>query len=1479
MKKLLLFSAALLIGIFYIIGQEWQTKAVTDYETPAITMTTTDEVQNQTLTITVKANAAGNIMVDFGNDTQVSFTATANSTLNMSGTVAGSSVKVYTPDGMSITDLQIKGIAEAPALKTINITALTGLKMLTLSYHKFTTLDVSKNTELVSATCTYTDLAALNLNSNKKMHTINCSYNKLRTLTVNDATTLKNITCNNNQLSQLKLSDTGNGGTVEKLVCSDNKLTALDLTKNTWLSDIECANNELTTLNLTGQNSSWRVLNVANNKLTELILPASMNGGMSAKKLYCENNQIAKLDVPLGLRYTAFHCYGNNLKYSTLPILTGDMNSNVKYAPQNGVVIPRIGTVADLSSEYTVNGVTTEYKWFKTSGTLLLQGTDYTFNAGVTTFTREQDEDVYGVLSNTTFPDFDLSDTDKLKTMPITITSASNMGPVITMEATEAYKGSSLSIRMTPTTSGNVYVDYGNGYFEPFTATANTTLNAAKPCQGKDVTVYLPKGMDLKDIRVNGSSTTSALSSIDLSQIDSLNSVILNYNAIERLDLTNKRKLETLTVTYGTLKELILTGDTLLTTLSLYSNELETLDFTGNYKVRSINANTNKLKSVNTSALPELYLLDVSGNELTSIDVSKNGKLSNFKINSNKIAAIDVSKNLELSDFNCYDNELGALDLSTNKKISNLQCGKNKLTAIDVTQLGEKLTTFRCEDNLLTSIDVSKNEFLRQFHCQNNQLTELDITQNPSINNFFCHNNQLRTLDLSKQQGLMQYNCSGNYFKFSTLPSPFSIMSFTYAPQHDVEIPASANIVDFSAEDSISVDMYGEKKTFYTTYKWTTSSGTELTEGEDYKIEKGVTTFLKPQQDSVFCTLANEAFHSFKDNNALKTTMTKVVLYNPVVTLTTTDDAQEKRVTISVTTDAEGTIKADFGDGNLTDFEIASAGRGVNIQGEVNGNNITLYASSGMNITALQANGSSSAPYYSTLDVSTLTTLTSLSANYNALTALDLTNNTALKTLNVANNQLASIDVSKNVELTTLNLANNKLADIDVSKLTDLQTLNIQKNELTSLNVSANTALKTLEVFDNGLSILNVSTNTHLETLNLQNNQITGLNLTGNTGLRFLNCANNKLTALNLATNTNLSSVNCSNNEIASLDLNNSTKAHTLDCSSNKLTSLSINLSVGLKNIICSSNQLTALELPDAGDGGNIANITCSDNKITSLDLSKNNLISILVCANNLLTELSVADQTIMRTLNVANNKLTTLNLPESKEMKYLNCENNMLTELTLPTVMWKTLECYGNKLKFSTLPTPFYAEVFNYAPQEDIEIPATINVGNELDLSSEYKIGYQVLEDENMVDKTAFSAYKWITTAGTELVEGTDYTITDGKTTFLKAFDAVYCVLENELFPNFEDDNQFKTSVIKVEAGSGITNHQVQVCIYALNQTIFIEGQNGANVTVYTITGKAIATARLDSDYSQIPMEAQGVFIVKLTNNGHTTNHKVLIK
>jgi hypothetical protein len=245
----------------------------------------------------------------------------------------------------------------------------------------------------------------------------------------------------------------------------------------------------------------------------------------------------------------------------------------------------------------------------------------------------------------------------------------------------------------------------------------------------------------------------------------------------------------------------------------------------------------------------------------------------------------------------------------------------------------------------------------------------------------------------------------------------------------------------------------------------------------------------------------------------------------------------------------------------------------------------------------------------------------------------------------------------------------------------------------------------------------------------------------------------NNLETIDLSANTELTSLdaNCTaDGKLTTLDLSKNTKLTTLKLNFNKLKSLDLSKNLSLKNIYALNNELT------------------------SIDFGENTTAKIYISLNN--NKLEKLDVTALTGLSGGSLLLL----------------NNNLTELKHGAI--KTLNVTGNKFNLATLyETAQDVTTLTAASMQDMEIAETIE--GSIDLSAQATIGEKA------------STIKWFTEDGTELVEGTDYTVADGVFTFIKDQEKkVYATLINtEALPKLT--TAIKTTLANVTKATGIND------------------------------------------------------------------------
>lgn len=346
--------------------------------------------------------------------------------------------------------------------------------------------------------------------------------------------------------------------------------------------------------------------------------------------------------------------------------------------------------------------------------------------------------------------------------------------------------------------------------------------------------------------------------------------------------------------------------------------------------------------------------------------------------------------------------------------------------------------------------------------------------------------------------------------------------------------------------------------------------------------------------------------------------------------------------------------------------------------------------------------------------------------------------------------------------------------------------------------------------------------------------QVLSLDVTKATTLKDLTANTNKLASMDLTKNTELEKLTINNNQLTSIDISKCTKLTTLDITNNLLTAIDITKNQALQTLRIGQNKL-------AGE----------------LDLSTNPTLKTVAALTNELTSVKIGNNTASKPWFSFNyNKLTSIDASGINDAKNatLFLTGNQLTEIKLPATQMKSLNISKNNFTLATLPdATTAAKGFTYAPQNDYVIAESYKVGDLLDLSSQ----------TSATLNTQFAVYKSDKTA---LTEGTDYTVADGKITFLTAQEAVYVTMSSALYSKFTGTSIYKTTVTKVEGSTGINAVTAQgVKISTAGNEISISGlSQGDAVTVANLGGAVVANFHANSANAHV-QAAKGLYIVSI--------------
>ncbi len=245
-----------------------------------------------------------------------------------------------------------------------------------------------------------------------------------------------------------------------------------------------------------------------------------------------------------------------------------------------------------------------------------------------------------------------------------------------------------------------------------------------------------------------------------------------------------------------------------------------------------------------------------------------------------------------------------------------------------------------------------------------------------------------------------------------------------------------------------------------------------------------------------------------------------------------------------------------------------------------------------------------------------------------------------------------------------------------------------------------------------------------------------------------------------------------------------------LELINTRLYSLDLDWNRNLTSLCLNGNTLgyfSVLAPNTAYEKRSLRHLNLSNNSIQDLSYDPGTLITLDLSKNNL-TEVDLSKAYFITDLNVSANELTYLNLQALDAIKRLDVSSNQLSSLVLPDLgQPESVNIILNNFTLASMPyLPEELDEFIYAPQQPIQI---LTKGPGCNLNS-----------QNLVINGNQTEFKWYDVNGTELKEGEDYVLTQGRTRFLN-YDAgkVYCEISNATYPEFRGRKALRTTDVLV--------------------------------------------------------------------------------
>ncbi|KGJ96437.1 hypothetical protein [Colwellia psychrerythraea] len=255
--------------------------------------------------------------------------------------------------------------------------------------------------------------------------------------------------------------------------------------------------------------------------------------------------------------------------------------------------------------------------------------------------------------------------------------------------------------------------------------------------------------------------TNNQLANLDLSAQENLKNLYANGNELTNIVFPEDPQVSVLALVDNQFTTIDLTLLTELTSLDLsvlgkYNvqfNTIESMDLSKNIKLTDLTIVGQDLSSIDLSTNLNLNSLKLSLNKLSDIDLNTNIKLETLEIRSNLLQAIDLTHAtlLEVVTLEVYS--LAKLDLSSQNKLKTLVIWNSNLQFLDVTN-NHELTTLHVFNSPIYSLFLSEQPSLTSLSLGATSLTWLNLSKQSNLHSIYLSNSYLDTLDLNAQKEL-----------------------------------------------------------------------------------------------------------------------------------------------------------------------------------------------------------------------------------------------------------------------------------------------------------------------------------------------------------------------------------------------------------------------------------------------------------------------------------------------------------------------------------------------------------------------------------------------------------------------------------------------------------------------------------------------------------------------------------------------------
>ena len=204
-----------------------------------------------------------------------------------------------------VVDVTSLSCSESGISSTAGIDQLFALTSLELSYHGFSSIDLSENAALTSLDLTGNSLTSINISHLTSLTSLSLGSNNLSAIDVSDLTSLRSLTVRNNNLTSLNVTA---NTLLTDLSIGNNSLSTIDLSANTLLEELRANSNSFSSIDL-ANNDALTYLDIDTNSLTSISLAALTQ----LVTVDLRNNSLSTIDLSNNPLLDSLNLNTNNL--------------------------------------------------------------------------------------------------------------------------------------------------------------------------------------------------------------------------------------------------------------------------------------------------------------------------------------------------------------------------------------------------------------------------------------------------------------------------------------------------------------------------------------------------------------------------------------------------------------------------------------------------------------------------------------------------------------------------------------------------------------------------------------------------------------------------------------------------------------------------------------------------------------------------------------------------------------------------------------------------------------------------------------------------------------------------------------------------------------------------------------------------------------------------------------------------------------